>query len=79
MSDWKGALVDNLQIYWWKHFSFTHNKLSTYVSEILHNSETSPECYYYYYYYYYHHYYHYYYHIVRHFWVTPKIRDKLAD
>ena len=35
MSDWKGAGVDNLQIYWWKHFSFTHNRLSTYFSEIL--------------------------------------------
>ena len=43
MSDWKGAGVDNLQIYWWKHFSFTHNRLSTYFSEILHNPETSPE------------------------------------
>ena len=43
MSDWKGAGVDNLQIYWWKHFNFTHNSLPTYFSEILHNPETSPE------------------------------------
>ena len=43
MSDWKGAGVDNLQIYWWKHFSFTHNRLATYFSEIPHNPETSPE------------------------------------
>ena len=43
MSDLKGAGVDNLQIYWWKHFSFTHNRLSTFFSEILNNPETSPE------------------------------------
>ena len=43
MSHWKGAGVDNLQIYWRKHFSFTHNRLSTYFSEILHNLETSLE------------------------------------
>ena len=43
MSDWKGAGVDNLQIFWWKHFSFTLNRLSTYFSEILNNPETSPE------------------------------------
>ena len=43
MSDWKGAGVDNLQIYWWKHFSFTHNRLSTYFSEILNNPKTIPE------------------------------------
>ena len=43
LQDWKGPGPDQIQAFWWKNFTFSHDQLTEYYAKFLENPESCPD------------------------------------